>query len=55
MKTGALQEHPRSLPGGWRWVRLGEVATYRIVRKLPNELRGQLPTPEQIAALLEKA
>ena len=31
------------------------VATYRILKRLPKELRGQLPTPEQIAALLEKA
>jgi len=29
------------------------VATYRIVRQLPKKLRGQLPTPEQIAKLLE--
>jgi len=31
------------------------VATYRIVKKLPKELQGQLPTPEQISALLENA
>ncbi|MBM3295187.1 MAG: DUF1016 domain-containing protein [Candidatus Aminicenantes bacterium] len=31
------------------------VATYRIFKKLPKELEGQLPSPEQIAALLEKA
>jgi predicted nuclease of restriction endonuclease-like (RecB) superfamily len=31
------------------------VATYRILRKLPKELQGQLPTPEQITALLESA
>ncbi|MDD1777504.1 MAG: PDDEXK nuclease domain-containing protein [Candidatus Helarchaeota archaeon] len=29
------------------------VATYRIVTVLPNELKGQLPEPEQIAKLLE--
>jgi len=29
------------------------VATYRIVKKLPKELEGQLPSPEQIARLLE--
>jgi len=28
------------------------VATYRIVRRLPRELKGLLPSPEQIAALL---
>jgi predicted nuclease of restriction endonuclease-like (RecB) superfamily len=28
------------------------VATYRVVRRLPKELKGQLPSPEQIAALL---
>jgi predicted nuclease of restriction endonuclease-like (RecB) superfamily len=31
------------------------VARYRIVSKLPKELRGQLPSPEQIARLLEEA
>ena len=31
------------------------VATYRILTTLPKELQGQLPTPEQIAALLEQA
>lgn len=31
------------------------VATYRILRTLPRELRGQLPSPEQIVTLLEKA
>jgi len=31
------------------------VATYRILKKLPKELEGQLPSPEQITALLEKA
>jgi predicted nuclease of restriction endonuclease-like (RecB) superfamily len=29
------------------------VATYRIVRRLPRELKGQLPSPEQIGRLLE--
>jgi hypothetical protein len=29
------------------------VATYRIFKRLPRELMGQLPSPEQIAALLE--
>ena len=29
------------------------VATYRIVKRLPKELRGQLPGPEEIARLLE--
>lgn len=29
------------------------VATYRVVRALPEELRGELPAPEQIAKLLE--
>lgn len=29
------------------------VAQYRIVSTLPEELRGQLPEPEQIARLLE--
>ncbi len=29
------------------------VATYEITRTLPKELRGQLPQPEEIAALLE--
>ncbi|NET39975.1 MAG: DUF1016 domain-containing protein, partial [Cyanothece sp. SIO1E1] len=29
------------------------VATYRIVSKLPQELKGELPAPEQIAQLLE--
>lgn len=29
------------------------VATYRIVTILPNELKGQLPEPEQVAKLLE--
>jgi hypothetical protein len=31
------------------------VATYRIVKRLPRELKGQLPTPEEIARLLEDA
>jgi predicted nuclease of restriction endonuclease-like (RecB) superfamily len=29
------------------------VATYQIVKRLPKELKGQLPSPEQIAKLLE--
>ncbi len=29
------------------------VATYRIVKRLPRELKGQLPSPEQIGSLLE--
>jgi hypothetical protein len=29
------------------------VATYRIVTVLPNDLKGQLPEPEQVAKLLE--
>lgn len=29
------------------------VATYRIVRQLPGELKGQLPDPEEIARLFE--
>ena len=29
------------------------VATYRIVKRLPRELRGQLPSPDEIAKLLE--
>jgi predicted nuclease of restriction endonuclease-like (RecB) superfamily len=29
------------------------VATYRIVRRLPKELKGQLPSPEQIGSLLQ--
>jgi hypothetical protein len=31
------------------------VATYRLVKRLPRELKGQLPTPEEIARLLEDA
>ena len=31
------------------------VATYRIVKRLPKELKGQLPAPEQIIKLLEAA
>lgn len=31
------------------------VATYRTVKRLPKELKGQLPTPEEIAKLLEEA
>ena len=30
------------------------VATYEITRTLPRELKGQLPPPEEIAALLEE-
>jgi len=30
------------------------VATYRIVKRLPRELQHQLPSPQQIAALLEE-
>jgi predicted nuclease of restriction endonuclease-like (RecB) superfamily len=30
------------------------VATYRIVKRLPKELKGQLPSPEEIAKLLEE-
>lgn len=30
------------------------VATYCIVKRLPKELKGQLPSPEEIAKLLEK-
>lgn len=29
------------------------VATYQVVRRLPKELKGQLPSPEQISKLLE--
>jgi predicted nuclease of restriction endonuclease-like (RecB) superfamily len=29
------------------------VATYRIVKRLPKELKGQLPSPQQIAGLLQ--
>jgi hypothetical protein len=29
------------------------VATYRIVKRLPKELKGQLPSPEEIIKLLE--
>jgi hypothetical protein len=29
------------------------VATYRLVKRLPKELKGQLPAPEDIAKLLE--
>ena len=31
------------------------VATYRIVKRLPKELKGQLPSPDEIAKLLENA
>jgi hypothetical protein len=30
------------------------VATYRLVKRLPKELQGQLPSPAEIARLLEK-
>jgi len=30
------------------------VATYEITKTLPKELKGQLPQPEEIAALLEE-
>jgi len=33
-------------------VRIG-MASYRIVRRLPREFQGQLPSPEQIGRLLE--
>ena len=29
------------------------VATYQIVKRLPKELKGQLPSPQEIARLLE--
>jgi len=29
-----------------------DVATYRMVKRLPRELKGQLPSPEEIAKLL---
>ena len=29
------------------------VATYQIVKRLPKELKGQLPAPEEIAKLLK--
>jgi len=29
------------------------VATYRILKRLPRELKGQLPSPNEIAKLLE--
>jgi len=29
------------------------VATYRIVKRLPKALQGQLPSPQQIGRLLE--
>jgi hypothetical protein len=29
------------------------VSTYRIVKKLPTKLKGELPEPEQIESLLE--
>ena len=30
-----------------------DVATYRIAKRLPKELKGQLPSPAEIARLLE--
>jgi hypothetical protein len=30
------------------------VATYRTVKKLPRELKGLLPSPEEIIRLLEE-
>lgn len=30
------------------------VATYRMVKKLPDDLKGQLPSPEEISKLLEE-
>ncbi len=30
------------------------VATYRVVKRLPNELKGELPSPDEIARLLEE-
>jgi hypothetical protein len=29
------------------------VATYKITKTLPDELKGQLPTPQEISLLLE--
>jgi nuclease YhcG-like protein len=29
------------------------IATYKMVSTLPNELKGELPAPEQVAKLLE--
>jgi hypothetical protein len=29
------------------------VATYRVVKRLPKDLKGQLPSPEAIIQLLE--
>ena len=29
------------------------VATYQIVKQLPEELKGQLPSPQEIARLLD--
>jgi hypothetical protein len=31
------------------------VATYRLVKHLPRELKGMLPAPDEIAQLLELA
>jgi hypothetical protein len=39
---------------GWtKNVLIHHVATYRIVKRLRRELKGQLPGPEEIARLLE--
>lgn len=35
------------------WTQPIGVATYQVVKRLPKELKGQLPSPEQIAKLLE--
>jgi len=32
---------------------VGKIGAYRIRKSLPEELKGQLPSPEQITALLE--
>ncbi|GAB7078926.1 hypothetical protein JCM14635_05990 [Megalodesulfovibrio paquesii] len=29
------------------------VATYRILKQLPDDLKGQLPSPQEIGRLLE--
>jgi hypothetical protein len=31
------------------------VATYQLVKRLPKELKGQLPSPDEIAKLLESS
>jgi hypothetical protein len=30
------------------------VSTYRVLKSLPTELKGQLPSPEQAALLIEE-